>query len=958
MSSHEDLIFIKGKNSGTFENETDKIALIEPSDERYSVIYKGTSSKPYWFSRDRIAICHHSKKLVTDGYVFINTGTNPPNPLDNVCEVILFSSNNVACENRYRLTFQGGKSKLCPESEIAIQRNASSNDVFRYLQAVCQEIKPQNKKEDTKEYLPKQFNRLSLQSLDDTAAVCLINPEKATLFHRDSTGTIIYPFGSNLSQMQAVENALTNKLSLIEGPPGTGKTQTILNVIANLVIRGKNVLIASPNNPATKNVAEKLAANEYGFLVAELGRRKNRDVFVAEQPVYPLELPEWHRSQQRQEELARFVSENSSTLRDFYKRRQKVAQLKTELDAWRLEYHHFLHGYRDVKTLVCRPWITVDNLRALRDLVSDCAEKDKGLGIIKKLQGFIMWGIGHWEDYHNSPIDFEIMMNRAIFERKIEQFETDIAAGESFLESHDADRLISETTLKSTELFRAKLYTKYSNGVSDGSRRTFDNPWEEPRAFRDEYPIITSTTNAAQNQIGKNGDLFDYIIIDESSQADLITGFLALSSAKNAVIVGDTKQLPCVITEEERVKSEPLLCGSDIPSRYSYTKQSLLSSLELCIMETNLDAPIQLLKEHYRCHPEIIGFCNEQFYNNELVVMSDSKNIEAKEALMVVLPADQHYDRSGGYNRVQAEVFKRSVLPCFETYDELADIGIATPYRKQVDCMRRDISFTGIEIDTVHKYQGREKSSVAFITRSNEINDFLDNPNLVNVAVSRARNRLALICSPAVVQGTNNIADLARYIEYHDGKIIDSGIGSAFDLIYPNMRLERMEYLARRGARSDDEYSEVRVDEFIQNALHRLSCENQIGYLRNYPLKQFLIDLTVFSEEERNFINTSAHADFLFYRKIDKSIVFELEVNGSQHYLPTQKQRDRTKQSILRKVGVEQGIVETNEGELEAPQRILTIISSIKDKCEGGACRTMVTVATKDSDHPWDRFES
>lgn len=45
-------------------------------------------------------------------------------------------------------------------------------------------------------------------------------------------------------------------ISVIEGPPGTGKTQTILNIIANIVMEGKNVAIVSNNNSATRNVLE------------------------------------------------------------------------------------------------------------------------------------------------------------------------------------------------------------------------------------------------------------------------------------------------------------------------------------------------------------------------------------------------------------------------------------------------------------------------------------------------------------------------------------------------------------------------------------------------------------------------------------------------------------------------------------------------------------------------------
>lgn len=68
-----------------------------------------------------------------------------------------------------------------------------------------------------------------------------------------------------------------------------------------------------------------------------------------------------------------------------------------------------------------------------------------------------------------------------------------------------------------------------------------------------EYPIILSTTFSSLSSLQRDA-VYDYIIMDEASQVSVETGALALSCAKNAIIVGDTMQLPNVVTEEDKEK--------------------------------------------------------------------------------------------------------------------------------------------------------------------------------------------------------------------------------------------------------------------------------------------------------------------------------------------------------------------------------------------------------------------
>ena len=102
---------------------------------------------------------------------------------------------------------------------------------------------------------------------------------------------------------------------------------------------------------------------------------------------------------------------------------------------------------------------------------------------------------------------------------------------------------------------------------------------------------------------------------------DLITGVLAMSVAKNAVIVGDLKQLPNVITNQDVAKIERLSKKYNVEDCYNYLHNSFLSS----VSKTIKGAPDTMLKEHYRCHPKIIGFCNKKFYDNQLIIKTEDK---------------------------------------------------------------------------------------------------------------------------------------------------------------------------------------------------------------------------------------------------------------------------------------------------------------------------------------------
>ena len=187
---------------------------------------------------------------------------------DNMTAIYVFKGNGA---EYWHICFSAGYEQDYDRSELQINKSVletgSAKQVFEYLREVAGFISVRT--EDDTAILSKQYEKIDFLR-DDTAAAVYLNPEEYQAGTDLDASAPIFPFGCNENQFKAVTNALANRISVIEGPPGTGKTQTILNIIANLVLQGKTLQVVSNNNSAIDNVIEKLASPKYrmDFIVA------------------------------------------------------------------------------------------------------------------------------------------------------------------------------------------------------------------------------------------------------------------------------------------------------------------------------------------------------------------------------------------------------------------------------------------------------------------------------------------------------------------------------------------------------------------------------------------------------------------------------------------------------------------------------------------------------------------
>jgi len=256
-----------------------------------------------------------SGKSYPCGYQSIEWLQNPnvPNPasihithddreLFGIQAIYIFKA---SATNYWRIHFSNGSERSYDERDLKIVTSCLSDAVacncFEYLRQIA--LINELHSEDGTVLLAKQYERIDFISAD-TALAIYLNPQKykATIYQSHAP---IFPFGGNASQFKAVKTALSHQISIIQGPPGTGKTQTILNIIANLLVQGKTVQVVSNNNSATANIFEKLSSQKYGmgFLLAPLGNSENKSEFILDQTGSYPDLSEWKTDIEDQSEL-------------------------------------------------------------------------------------------------------------------------------------------------------------------------------------------------------------------------------------------------------------------------------------------------------------------------------------------------------------------------------------------------------------------------------------------------------------------------------------------------------------------------------------------------------------------------------------------------------------------------------------------------------------------------------
>ncbi len=514
------------------------------------------------------------------------------------------------------------------------------------------------------------------------------------------------------AQEQVVASASKNPLTLVIGPPGTGKSYTIAALAVEHLSRGETVLIASGMNQAVDVVGDKI---ETRLALEGCVVRGGRSHYLKELKGYLDRL------------LGGIHTAAAPAARELKRMGEELARLDAEIA--RLEKAVQRHAERELE------W------------GARLAAGGSGLlGRLRRLM--IQWRLGRSQPLWELAEELE----RRTGERLVRQAE--------WLRGANLRRLHDTLVSHREEL---SLFSRAIRARTSGRQAELFQAVDLSVILR-AFPIWLVNLADISNVLPLGSQLFDVAIIDEATQCDIASSLPVMARAKRCVVVGDPNQLRHISflgrDRQRLLASKHGLSDADA-SLYDYREKSVL---DLVNERIGSQETVMFLDEHYRSLPPIISFSNARLYGGALHLMTDKPGRSWDAALSLHRCAGRRCER--GVNVGEAEqlladlaalVNRESGLPP----GECSSIGVISPFRSQADYLAGRLGeLLGLDvfdrhrilIGTAHTFQGEERDVVFLSLAVDPASHaaalrYLNRADVFNVAITRARSAMHIYSS-------------------------------------------------------------------------------------------------------------------------------------------------------------------------------------------------------------------
>ena len=653
----------------------------------------------------------------------------------------------------------------------------------------------------------------------------------------------------NLDQLLAINNAMKFPCAYIQGPPGTGKTNTIKNAIITAFFNETTVLFASYNNTPIDSVTESLSKLKYKgktipFPILRLGnteKLKQAMAYINELRKKVSAIPVFEDTLNKRKEDRKV---RARQLSDLLKNYEEIVELKERKESMEhlIKYQNKMGNIGSISAFQMD--IQMNQMNSLN-------QKIAGIGEISNDK--VMELLDRNEEEFYQYLYF-------ISAKYIKKLET-----KPFKELID----ILDTDIEEDE--KVQKFAKYLKKS------------ENIKLLQKVFPIMVTTCISA-HKLGSPEILFDMVIIDEAGQCNVAISLVPIIRGKNMMLVGDPQQLRPVVLLDD-ITNKKLRKKYNINDEYDYKENSIYKTYLAC------DAVSDeiLLRCHYRSNKKIIDFNNKKYYNSKLEILTKS---EEKEPLLFV---DVENSRSELKNTSPAEAAE---ILDYASLNRDKTMAVITPFvnqRKLIETGIKDRKLDNIVCGTVHAFQGDEKDVVLFSTALSDrttdgtYNWLKNNKELINVAVSRAKEKLILLASKKELErlhGSDSDDDLYELVNY----------------VRTNGQSVVTKKQVSSRALGVQPFSTATENAFLDNLTHALG--NIWLSQSRYTIHKEVAISQVFQENlTHNALFYMGRFDFVVYEKQGKAEIpiLAIELDGREHYTEEAViERDRKKNEICK----------------------------------------------------------
>ena len=596
-----------------------------------------------------------------------------------------------------------------------------------------------------------EMEKLSDQAVAETALDSWLRRDFSNFQTPSGAGmSLLEPLPLNSEQREAVERALSQPLTVVTGPPGTGKSQVVSTLLINAAVRGMRVIFSSKNNKAVDVVEQRVndvgslpillrmgAQDTYqqnlqshldGLLGAQVSSQERQAFAEAQSDYQKLETSgaetqhlaealidlrnQVDHAEQAVESIRKMIDdelfpslrgEDAGEIERMAKQITTSAQRADQSrQPWLVRSFWWLLKRRRIALLNESAAGTRELLGRVRVKFPSCHEKDEQVKAWTKVGE----ELAQRADQTRAIVGYSRLLMLLAQGYRLEDFMAalDVNQKERAIVSNRVwdgwlrvmpDRLTAAAKVQLGN-FASVLKTIIQAQALCG--RIPSSTWSSYYQLLPEIssflPCWAVTALAVHKRFPFAPGSFDLLIIDEASQCDIAAILPLLYRAKAVVIIGDPKQL-------QFISALPAAVDADLLDTYGLSGDpiwgySVNSVYDLAVTMADSANVVHLL-DHHRSHADIIGFSVQEFYSGKLRIATDYRK------LMLIDPSTRaiqwidligqvtRSERDGIVNEAEAQKVVKVLERLALVRNYQGSMGVVTPFRGHANRIRQII---------------------------------------------------------------------------------------------------------------------------------------------------------------------------------------------------------------------------------------------------------------------------